>query len=306
MNRSSPAFRSPEKILEDLMILDGKGINSIFLFQDPRLGGEKYVRRLFEALKGAGWSNITSIGIELFHPASRSFIRCLSENRPADHIGLSISPESGLEPVRKAQGREYSNDELLKTCRYCMEYDIPLGIFYMVALGNETFETIEETWKLWEKIYSLEKGSGKAHRIFQDFGPMVLLDPGSLAFDYPERHGYKLIFKNFQDYHRAMNLPHWSQWISYETANLSRLDIAHMILKSAEKLLEYKIKFGRITENEYKHEKLILDLDKIFIKKFDEIMKINDEKDRNAKIKELAEISKDPLLSLSYILTESE
>ena len=306
MNRDTPAFRSPEKILEDLIILDGKKVNSVFLFQDPRLGGGKYVRRLFEALSGEKWSNITSIGFELFHPASRSFIRYLSRNRPADHIGLSISPESGLEPVRRIQGRDYSNDELLKTCRYCREYDIPLGVFYMIALGHESFETIRETWKLWEKIYSLDKKSGRGRCIFQDFGPMIFLDPGSLAFDDPVRYGYKLRFKRFQDYYGAMSSPHWSQWISYETANLSRLDIAYMILESAEKLLEYKRNFDRITENEYRGEKLILDLDKVFTRKMDEIMKIEDERDRDSKIRELAEISKDPLLSQSYILTESE
>ncbi|MEM2123526.1 MAG: radical SAM protein [Candidatus Bathyarchaeia archaeon] len=306
MNRSTPAFRSPEKILEDLMILDEKKIGSIFLFQDPRLGGEKYVRQLFEVLKGEKWSSITSIGIELFHPAGKSFIRYLSENKPADHIGLSISPESGLESVRRSQGREYSNDELLKTCRYCREYDVPIGIFYMIALGNETFETIRETWKLWKKIYSLEDRLSRRPRIFQDFGPMIFLDPGSLAFDHPERYGYKLRFKKFQDYYSAMNSPHWSQWISYETKNLSRQDVAYMILKSAEKLLEYKKIFGRIREKEYENEKLILNLDKIFIREFDELMKMEDEEDRNNRIRELAEISKDPLLSLSYILTEDE
>lgn len=306
MNRDRPAFRSPRKILEDLTILDEKKINSIFLFQDPRLGGEKYVKELFGTLKGAGWSHITSIGIELFYPASRSFIKYLNENRPADHIGLSISPESGVEPVRRTHGREYSNHELLKTCQYCREYDIPLGVFFMIGLSNETFETIKEMWKLWEKLYSMENGSRKRYRIFPDFGPMIFLDPGSLAFDNPEKYRYKLRFKRFQDYYKAMSYPHWSQWISYETNNMSHLDIAYTILESAGRLLEYKRRFGRVTEDEYKREKLRLELDKIFVKEFDEIMKIEDKEEQNNRIKELAEIAKDPLLSLSYILTESE
>lgn len=176
----------------------------------------------------------------------------------------------------------------------------------MIGLGNETFETIKEMWKLWEKLYSMENGSKERYRIFPDFGPMIFLDPGSLAFDNPGKYGYKLRFKRFQDYYKAMSYPHWSQWISYETNNMSHLDIAYTILKSAGRLLEYKRRFGRITEDEYKREKLRLELDKIFVKEFDEIMKIEDKEERNNRIKELAEIAKDPLLSLSYILTESE
>jgi len=306
MNRDSPAFRSPKKLLEDFMILDEQRVDSIFLFQDPRLGGEKYVKQLLDTLKGSRWSHIRNVGLELFYPADRSFISYLSENRPAENIGLSISPESGVESVRRVHGRSYANRDLLRTCQYCGEFKIPLGVFFMIGLGRETFETMRQMWSIWKRISLIEKKVKGRYHIFTDFGPMIFLDPGSLAFDYPEKYGYRLKFKKFNDYYQAMRSPHWMYWISYETSNMSTLDLANSILESSQKLLDHKKEYGMITEKEHKQGKLLVDLDRIFVSEFEEIMKIEDLDKRNNRIKELAEISKDPLLSLSYVLTQSK
>jgi len=306
MNRYSPAFRSPKKLLEDFTILDKERVDSIFLFQDPRLGGEKYVRQLLDTLKGSRWSHIRNVGLELFYPADRSFIRYLSENKPAENVGLSISPESGVDSVRRVHGRNYSNGDLLRTCQYCRELNVPLGVFFMIGLGHETFKTMRQMWSIWKKIGSIEKKVKGRYRIFTDFGPMIFLDPGSLAFDYPERYGYKLKFKRFNDYYRAMRSPHWMHWISYETLDMRTLDLANSIIESSEKLLDIKKEHSMITEKEHKQGKLLVDLDRIFVSEFDEIMKIEDPDKRNKRIRELFEISKDPLLSLSYVLTQSK
>ncbi len=306
MNRQAPAFRSPRKLVEDFQRLDEQGISSIFLFQDPRIGGEKYARQVIDALKGSQWSHITNVGIELFYPADRSFIKYLSENRPADHVGLSISPESAEESVRRAHGREYANEELLLNCQYCRELDIPFGVFFMTGLGYETHGTLEEMWDIWKEISLIEKKVKGRSRIFTDFGPMIFLDPGSLAFDYPEKYGYRLKSKSFKDYCQAMEAPHWSQWISYETVNMSRHELADAILRCSDEFLKITRELGRITEKEYQRQRLSLELDRIFISEFEEIMKIENPAVRDEKIRELAMISKDPLLSHSYVLTQTK
>lgn len=119
--------------------------------------------------------------------------------------------------------------------------------------------------EVFEKKFNLieKKVKGRYH-IFIDFGPMIFLDPGSLAFDHSEKYGYRLKFKSFNDYYQAMSSPHWMYWISYETLNAYTLDLANLILESSEKLLNYKKEWGMITEN---------DLDRIFISEFDEIIK---------------------------------
>jgi len=304
MNRERPAFRSPRRLFEDLKILDELRINHVFLFQDPRLGGKKYVKELLKLLKNSKWSHITSIGLELFYPAGRSFLNYLSRNKPAEHLALSISPESGAEFVRSAQGRVYSNEKLLLTCRYCREGNIPLGVFFMSVLGHDTPETIKETWKLWEKIFLIEEKVRGLEKIYIDVGPLIFLDPGSLAFEYPKRYGYKIRFKRFHDYYQAFKIsPHWSRWINYEIPSLGGpLKIAKVTLQSLRKLLEYKRKFNRITDKEYWQERFFIDLDNIFISEFDKIIKIRNFDLYQKKIRELAEIAKDRRLGLYHIL----
>lgn len=306
MNRDWPALRSPKKLLEDFMILDEQRVRSIFLFQDARIGGKKYVEELLRTFKEVKWSHIKNVGLELFYPADRSYLEKLSENKIAENVGLSISPDSGVESVRRVQGRIYTNEQLLRTARHCRELNIPLGVFFMVGLGHETVETMRQTWGLWEKILRIHREVKGYSRIYVDFEPMIFLDPGSLAFDNPERYGYKLIFKTFRDYYQAMSLPHWKYWISYETLYMNRSDLARIALDSSEKLLSIKRDLGFITSKEFSQEKLQIDLDRIFISEFDKIMKLKDPEERRERIKELAEISKDPILSWSYVLTHSE
>ncbi len=217
LGREKPAFRSPEKIAEDLNKLSDHGVELAFLFQDPRMGGRDYWTRLMTTLQKEK-IRLRQITMELFTPADEEYMQELAKIDA--RIVLSISPESGVDSVRGAHGRKYTNEDLYRTIELCKRYGIILGSFSMLALANDTEETVKQTWKSWEHIVSL-------HTIHQApvdyaFGPMILLDPGSLAFDRSSSYGYRLIFKDFEDYVKGMSLPSWHQWISYETKFLDR------------------------------------------------------------------------------------
>jgi len=303
LNRNSPAFRSPQKIFDDFTRLDELGVKSVFLFQDPRMGGEQYVNELLRVFKRARWSNIRNVGLELFWPASRSYLEKLKNSGIAENIGLSISPESGNDNVRYAHGRHYPTHDLIKTVNYCVELGIPIGVFFLVSLGYETYETLHETWGLWEKLLSRNTVSKGLGRVSVDFGPMLLLDPGSPAFFNPDRYGYKLIFKKFLDYYNGLKYNHWKFWISYETTYFSRFDIGKIILNSWETLSAIKWKLGFLNEKEYELEMLRIRFEKIVYEKIDDILSKNPE-EANELCREIVEISRDPLLSWIYVSTE--
>ncbi len=305
LNRRYPAFRSPRKIFEDFARLDELGVKSVFLFQDPRMGGRAYLNDLFNVFKGTKWSNIKNVGIELFWPATRSYLTKLKNSGIAENIGLSISPESGNDEVRKKHGRYYTTDDLLKTVDNCMMLGIPLGVFFMIALGFENYETLRETWILWEKLLAKNISNRRLGKLSVDFGPMILLDPGSPAFFHPEKHGYKLIFKRLEDYYHGLKYNHWKYWISYETLYMNRFTVGKAILDSWETLTTLRWKVGFLTERDYeielmriRFEKIVYDkIDGVFSKKPEEVYEL---------CKELVQISRDPLLTWSYIMTESE
>ena len=299
MNRRRIAPRSPEKLYEDFAILDEMGIRSIFLFQDPRICGEEYVNRFLKVFKNARWSNIRNVGIELFYPASMSYLEKLKRSRIAENIGLSISPESASDYVRNRHGRHYTNTELLRTIRHASELQIPIAVFFMLTLGMETKESLKEMSSLWKKLLLLNPPSSR-RRISVDFGPMLLLDPGSMAFDSPDKYGYKLRFKRFKDHYDAMNIPHWSFWISYETMSFTRPELARIILDMWESLVKIKWELGMMGREEKDLELFLVSFERAALQDVENAKTLREIEEVAA---EIVEISKDKILSQSYVLT---
>ena len=304
MKRDEIAYRSPERLLEDFMILDEMGIKSIFLFQDPRFCGKAYLDKLFSVFKGARWSNIRNVGIELFFPASRDYLERLRSSRIAENIGLSISPESASDDVRRAHGRTYTTDKLLKTVHKAIEFNFPIAVFFMLTLGFENKDSLKHMFLLWEKLLSLNKSGRSRKRVSVDFGPMLLLDPGSLAFDNPEKYGYKLVLKSFVSHYNAMNLPHWSLWFNYETKNFNRSKLSRIVLDSWEALVRIKWKLGLITEREKELETFIVNFERAALQDIEEKSSRSVE-ELEELAAEIVEISKDRVLSWNYILTHN-
>ena len=120
----------------------------------------------------------------------------------------------------------------------------------------------------------------------------------------PEKYGYKLIFKRLKDYYAAMNLPHWSLWISYETENFSRLEISKIILDFWEALANIKWKLGLITRGKKELETFIVNFERAALQ---DVMNVASRSltELEQLAAEIIEISKDRVLSLNYILTHN-
>jgi len=253
LGRKQPAFRSPQKIVEDLHKLSEQGVELVYLFQDPRMGGKKYWSSLLRTLQNEK-IQLTQLTMQLFGPANEEYIKeYIKElSKIGVPIVLTISPESCVDSVRKTHGRNYTNEELFRTINICKRYDITLVVFSMIALANDTPKTIKETWKIWEQICLInQKGKDEAPILYPySFGPMILLDPGSHAFDFPTSNGYRLIFKNLEDYIKGMSLPSWHQWISYETKFLNRDLITKLIIDSIEYSINLRERYGLYSKSE--------------------------------------------------------
>lgn len=288
LGREKPGFRSPERIAEDLQKLSDQGVSLVFLFQDPRMGGRKYQDALISALRKSR-SNLESITLELFQPADQDYVRELS--RLGVHVTLTMSPESGAEGTRAAHGRGYTNDALLKTVENCQSAGLHLMVFFMVGLAGETRSSMEETWRLWDRIYTAAEGArtpGGETTVIHSLGPMILLDPGSMAFDSPEKHGYKLISKSLEDYIKAMSSPSWHQWLSYETEEMDRAAIADLVMDSIERSIEVWEKHGVYSRLEAAKERLrYVDANRLVVQEVERIMKGSDEAKREADLANL-------------------
>ena len=285
LGRKKPAFRSPKKIIDDLHKLSDQGVQMVFLFQDPRMGGEKYWRRLVKEIRN-GKPELLQITMELFRPADEEYIRELS--RIGMNVALSISPESLVGEVRRVHGRNYTNEELFDTLKLCKKYGIPLGVFSMFALAEDTEETIKETWKVWEQICALNKEVVGETPVFYSFGPMILLDPGSLAFDFPEKYGFSLIFDSFEDYYSGISLPSWHLWMSYETKRLDKETIARLFIESIEYSINLREKYGISSAYNADMARLyFVKANRLIMDMVDNAMQLEDEGEKLKKLKRL-------------------
>jgi len=285
LGRQRPAFRSPEKIIKDLRKLSKQGIQLVFLFQDPRMGGKAYWRKLLAALQNEN-IQLRQLTMELFGPADEEFISELAKiNIP---VRLSISPESGVDTVRGAHGRKYNNAGIYKTIDLCKQYGIALGSFSMIALANDTEETIQQTWKSWEQICTLNI-NGQAP-VDYAFGPMILLDPGSLAFDRALSYGYRPVFKTLEDYIAGMSLPAWHQWISYETKFLNREAIAKLTVDSLEYSINLRERVGFYSQADARTARFcFVEAGRQTIEVVNEAMQLEEEQERQQKLKDFSE-----------------
>jgi B12-binding domain/radical SAM domain protein len=285
LGRSKPAFRSPEKIAEDIQILSDQGVHAVFLSQDPRMGGDKYWRKLIEILRKTKTQGL-QLSMELFSPADEGYIKeLLTIGVP---LSLSISPESGVDSVRQSHGRNYTSDELFKTVKLCKSHGITMGIHSTIALANDTAGTIKETWAFWEQICSINQDVKGKSSVGHAFGPMILLDPGSLAFDFPESYGYRLRFNNLEEYVKGMSLPSWHQWISYETKLLDKKLIAKLIIDSIEHSIGLREKYGLYSQPEAEMERICqVDVNRLVIEVVNEAMDFHDEEKKIERLKAL-------------------
>lgn len=245
------SLRSPEKIVEDMKSVLDQGVRFIGLSQDPRMGGRDYWQDLVTAISIENL-DVERLAIDLHSPADEEFVKALSTI--GKRIVLTISPESGAYNVRKQHGRGYSDEAYLNTAKYAHKYGIPISFFFMVGLAKETRETFKETQKMWEQLCILDQKArleGRFRDLEEHFrigGPtmsqMILLDPGSLAFDFPEKYGYKLIFRDFEQYVQGLSTPSWHMWINYETEMLSRSELAELFLESIDYETAEREKYG--------------------------------------------------------------
>jgi len=289
-----PAFRSPKKIIEDIRKLNEQGIRFIGLYQDPRMGGERYWKELMAEIR-RGKVDIERLTIDIFAPADEEFVREVATI--GSRVVLYFCPDTGDDGVRRAQGRCYSTEDILKTVKLCNRYHIPVQVFFSVGLVGETSETIKETWELWDKLCSLDKaaltsgsfGKGVEHRI-PIGGPIVgpiILEPGSLAYDFPKRHGYKLLFNNLEEYIKGLSAPSWHQWLNHETKQLDKDALIELILESVEYSINQRKKYEVYDKYQATVNQFRAIADMVAVGAVNRIMSLSDITERESRLKSL-------------------
>jgi len=240
--RSKPAFRSPELLAGDIARAEEYVKGATFVVGDLRQAGKEYALKFLTELRKHKVRN--EIVIELFGPADREFAGEVA--RSVDRFSVQMSPETHDEQVRKAQGKPYTNSALEKSAEVfldagCRRFDI----FYMIGLPLQTRESVDQTVEYTRSLY--KRFSGK--RLFPFISPLApFLDPGGIAFENPEKIGFRLFASTLEDHVRLATMPSWKYTLNYETKWLTRSAIVDASYSAGLGLNRIKWEMGLVPE----------------------------------------------------------
>jgi B12-binding domain/radical SAM domain protein len=240
-NRKKTVFRPPELVARDVKQIERFSRGPIFILGDLRQAGERYAYEVLEQLKEKRVKN--QLILELFSPASASFLHQMSLACP--NFCLEISPESHDPKVRKASGRNYSNHDLELTLGHALSVGCGrLDVFFMIGLPRQTPKSVMATIDYCDYLFQRFKGDKRLSLFIAPISPF--LDPGSLGFEQPERHGYRILFHTLEKHRQALVEPSWQYSLNYETKWMNRQQIVDTAYEAILRLNRLKAKYGII------------------------------------------------------------
>jgi B12-binding domain/radical SAM domain protein len=241
-NRERPAFRTPEAVVHDVKRIGRLSNGPIFILGDILQAGEDYAYQLLELLGRERAKN--QLILELFGPAPPELLKKMGKACPG--FCLEISPESHDPEIRKACGRDYSTDALEATVESALQAGcIRMDIFFMFGLPRQTPQSVMDTVDYCGHL--MDKFRDK--RVFTFTAPLApFLDPGSLAFENPERYGYRLLKRSLEEHRQALEAPSWKYHLNYETEWMSRQQLVTSAYRAELALNRLKARYGIISK----------------------------------------------------------
>ena len=243
-NRDKPVYRSPEAVIRDVKRVSRYTRGPIFILGDIRQPGDDYAEELLHLLKNE--TNKNQLILELFTPASREFLKQMGEACP--NFCLEISPESHDPEVRQASGKHYSSESLENTLTYALDAGCGrLDLFFMIGVPKQTTESVLSTIDYCDPLL---RDLGRNNRLSCFISPLApFLDPGSLGFEQPERHGYHSLWRTLEEHRQALLAPSWKYTLSYETEWMTRDQIVAVSYEAGRRLNRLKTKYGLISKD---------------------------------------------------------
>ncbi|ELY62770.1 radical SAM protein [Natronobacterium gregoryi SP2] len=283
VNRSSPAFRSPERLRQDIDDITAFSKGPIFVINDFRMGGPEFTDEFLDLLEEVDVDN--QFIFELFGPADEELFERL--DRATADYSLQLSIESHAEDVREHVGKfATSNEELERTLSLALDNGCnQIDLFYMIGLPEQTYDDavgdVEYSRHLLETLDD--------DRIAPFTAPLApFLDPGSPGYENPEEHGYRPLCDTLEEHRERLLAPSWKHILNYETEWLSRDEIVDATYEAGFGMNELKHEFDVIDEDTYVEVKTRLERSLEVIDAVDDVLE-GPEDERQERLEQLQE-----------------
>jgi len=241
-SRGRPAYRPPEVLAQDLATVRRFNNGPLFILGDLRQAGEEYVHRFLEAARQKRIGG--EVIVELFWPAPAGYLERVAAAFPG--FVLEVSLESHDPKVRRAFGKTYDNAPVEETVAAALQAGCRrVDVFFMIGLPQQDSASVLDTVAYCGDLLERFGRDGRLHPFISPLAPFV--DPGSQAFEEPERHGYRLFCRTLEEHRRALLGPTWLQTLNYETRWLTREEIVAVTYEAGRRLNRLKARYGLVS-----------------------------------------------------------
>jgi B12-binding domain/radical SAM domain protein len=192
-NRKRPAIKSPAAVVRDVVSAARIMRGQIFLGSDMQDPGQDYYQEVFQRYRSLQIEN--PLTIEVIQPAPFEFYKSAVES--CSSVTLHISADSHDETLRMQFGRRYTNDSLEQTIGAALDAGFKtVRIFFGIGLPGQNEGSVMETVNYCGELLDRFGHDGRFFPFISVLAPYI--EPGSLAFDDPERYKYKNFYSTLR------------------------------------------------------------------------------------------------------------
>jgi radical SAM superfamily enzyme YgiQ (UPF0313 family) len=246
--RQTPGYRSPELLARDLCDLRRYHTGPVYVPGDITQAGMDYAYRFLRAMYGFS----ALVVLDLFGPVPRKFLQDVADALP--QFALQISMDSHDAEVRKATGKEYSNQAIEQTIADALSLGCErIDLRFVIGLPHQDYDSVLATVAYVDDLLARLSDRGvvsSADRLQPFIAPLApFLDPGSMAFGEPEPAGYRLLFRSLEEHRRALLAPSWKYVLNYETRWMTRDDIVRATYDATLAMTHLRLKHGLVSSD---------------------------------------------------------
>ncbi|RLG34089.1 TIGR04190 family B12-binding domain/radical SAM domain protein [Methanosarcinales archaeon] len=293
-NRNKASFRDPEMIAEEILKITAYTRAPIFIIGDLLQSGKEYAYKVLEGLREKEFEN--HLVFELFTCAPEEYFKLVGES--VKNFNFEISPDTHDEKIRSREGKHYTNAQIEANIEWAMEHGCNrFDLFFMIGLPLQDCESVMDTVEWCGEL--MGRFGKRVVPFILSYSPF--LDPGSIAYENASEYGYRIRFRTLEEYRKAMLSPSWKYALNYETEWMSRDEIVDCTYRAGMHLNRLKAEYGVIDQEIFRSTEERIKLAIELTHRIDEIMKLDDQKERQ---KELNALKPELDMMLDYVINE--
>lgn len=197
-------------------------------------------RGFLAALKSRKFTR--AMHFDIFQPGDAEFYRALADAVPEPHG--TIGPVTHDESLRRLYGWDYDNATLEGSVADFLAVGGRMTLFFYVGIPGQTKQSARDTTDYALRLLARYNKGRKPRFDVYICALAPFVDPGSLAFVYPERYGYRLRAKTLAQHRQLMRQPEWWDTLNYESEAMSRRELAEAAIEAETRVTQARAEAG--------------------------------------------------------------